>query len=208
VLENLFGPDRSGVTININEDVLGVIDKMKLRLEAGFDQRKFDGYLQRAELEGAKYLEPFIEEAAPVLTGRLRDAVRYKAGKYKKPSAIVGINRGKGRSDMRGAYYARPVVSGTGDQWTYAGLKSQRGELRKRLKPILGGGRGGVQKATALLQEYGYYSTYTRTPLEARPFVEETAQEHLEDVKRVVSDTIDRILQDEVFRDSIKIRKG
>lgn len=203
-----MGGGNTGVTININDDVLSVIDKIKLKLEAGFEQNKMDAYLQRAELEGAKYLEPLIEDAAPVDTGRLSNSIRAKAGKYKKPSAIVGIYRGKSRQDHNGAYYGRPVVSGTGNQWTYPGFKSMRGILRKELKPILGGGRGGVARATELLKTHGFYDTYYHEALPSRPFVEETAERNLDGVKKVVADTIDRILQDEVFRDTIKIRKG
>ena len=208
MLDRLFGNGRDGVTMSINDDVLSVIDNIKLKLTAGFDDKKIDAYLARAGLEGAKYLEPFIEDAAPIDTGRLSNSIRAKIGRYKKPSAIVGIYRGKSRQDHSGAYYGRPVVSGTGDQWSYPGAKSMRGLLRKELKPILGGGRGGVARATELLRDRGFYDTYLHEPLPSRPFVEETAERHLDEVKEVVSDTLDRILQDEVFRDTIKIGKG
>lgn len=204
VLGNLFGNSKAGITMSINDDVIGVLDKIALKLEAGFDERKFNAYLGRAALEGARYLEPKIEAEAPVDTGRLRNSVRSKMGRYKKPSAIAGINLGKGRKDMRGAYYGRAVVSGTGDQWSYPGLKATRGAIRAALKEA---GTSNRQYATNLLRQHGYYETYTHKPLPARPFVEETGARERDNIKRVVSDTIDKILQDEVFRDTIKIKK-
>ncbi len=39
MLETFFGPDRTGVTININEDVLGVIDSL-VKTDA-FDEIRF-----------------------------------------------------------------------------------------------------------------------------------------------------------------------
>jgi hypothetical protein len=172
--------------------------------------------MQTAALAGANFLVPIMADAAPVGNsadgdphpGRLRGAVRAKVGRYKKPSAIAGIYKGKTREDETGAYYARPVTAGSGDRASYPGTKRARGLIRDYVrKNVMPLNRQGVRYANALSEERNLFSKYHRSPTDAQPFVYETGEAYRDRVKDVVQQTIERIIEDEAFRGTIKIGK-
>lgn len=210
----LFGNSRAGITLEVGGNAIGVINKLRLGLEAGFNEKAMDKYMQVAVLDGAKFLTPLMAEAAPVGNasegdphpGRLRGSVRWYKGRYKKPSAIAGIYPGKTRDDETGAYYGRAVVAGVGNEASYPGTKAARGLIREYVRkngmPL---NRQGVRYANQLSQERNLFAKYRRTPMEARPFVNETGEQYRDQVKDVVQKSIERIIEDDSFRGTIKI---
>jgi hypothetical protein len=216
VVFSLFGSKNKSISLSIEDDVLGTIDRLRLQLAAGFDEQAMQQFIGYAALEGAMYLEPFMEAAAPVGSsaendphpGRLRDSIMSRVGKFKKPSAIVGIYPGKSRRDESGAYYGRAVVSGTGTTWSKRGHIQARADLRARWKAQdkrLGISYGVAKKQRAAvynkrLESLGLLQTYERTALPSRPFVRETAKDHRNDVADVVKGTLSALINDKAAR--------
>lgn len=213
---SLFGNNKKSVSLSIEDDVLGTIDRLRLQLAAGFDEQAVQQFIGQAALEGAMYLEPFMEAAAPVGSaadndphpGRLRDSIVSRVGKYNKPSAIVGIYPGRNRKDESGAYYGRAVVSGTGTTWSRRGAIAARADLRARWKAQdkrMGISYGVAKKQRAAvynqrLEALGLLQTYERTALPSRPFVRETAKDRRSDVADVVKGTLTALINDEAAR--------
>jgi len=216
VVFSLFGNSKKSVSLSIENDVLGTIDRLRLQLAAGFDDQAVEQFIGQAALEGAMYLEPFMEAAAPVGSaadgdphpGRLANSIVSRVGKYKKPSAIVGIYPGRNRRDMSGAYYGRAVVSGTGTTWSRRGAIQERADLRRKWKAqdkAQGISYGVARKQRAAvynrrLEALGLLQTYERTALPSRPFVRETAKEYRSEVADVVRGTLTALINDEAAR--------
>jgi len=217
VVFSLFGGKNKSISLSIEDDVLGTIDRLRLQLAAGFDEQSMQQFIGYAALEGAMYLEPFMEAAAPVGSaaegdphpGRLRDSIVSRVGKYKKPSAIVGIYPGRNRKDESGAYYGRAVVSGTGTTWSRRGAISARADLRARWKAQdkrMGMTFNNITKKRRAkvynqrLEALGLLQTYERTALPSRPFVRETAKDRRSDVADVVKGTLTALINDEAAR--------
>lgn len=216
---SLFGKKNKSISLSIEDDVLGTIDRLRLQLAAGFDEQAMQQFIGYAALEGAKYLEPYMEAAAPVGSsadgdphpGRLRDSIVSRMGKYKKPSAIVGIFPGRNRKDESGAYYGRAVVSGTGTEWSRKGAIQARAMLRSRWKAQdkrLGISYGVARKQRAAvynrrLEGLGLLQTYTRSPLPSRPFVREVSKDHRTEVADVVKGTLSELINNKALQATV-----
>lgn len=214
---SLFGNKKAKIALSIEDDVLGTIDRLRLQLEVGFNEQAMNQFIGYAALEGAKYLEPIMEDAAPIGSeaegdphpGRLRNAVVARVGRFNKPSAIVGIYPGKTRDDETGAYYGRVVIAGTGTKWSRRGAVQARAELRSRWKKQdkrMGmtfnnaTKRARAKVYSERLERLGLLETYERTALPARPFVRETARDHRSDVADVVRGTITELINNAALR--------
>ena len=216
---SLFDSKNKSISLSIEDDVLGTIDRLRLQLAAGFEEQAMQQFIGYAALEGAKFLEPHMEAAAPVGSaaegdphpGRLRDSIVSRMGKYKKPSAIVGIFPGRNRKDMTGAYYGRAVVSGTGTEWSRKGAISARAQLRSRWKAQdkrLGISYGVARKQRAAiynrrLEELGLLQTYTRSALPSRPFVREVSKDFRSEVADVVKGTLTELINNKALQATV-----
>jgi hypothetical protein len=219
VVFSLFDSKNKSISLSIEDDVLGTIDRLRLQLAAGFEEQAMQQFIGYAALEGAKFLEPHMEAAAPVGSaaegdphpGRLRDSIVSRMGKYKKPSAIVGIFPGRNRKDMTGAYYGRAVVSGTGTEWSRKGAISARAQLRSRWKAQdkrLGISYGVARKQRAAiynrrLEELGLLQTYTRSALPSRPFVREVSKDFRSEVADVVKGTLTELINNKALQATV-----
>jgi hypothetical protein len=213
---NLFGSNKA-ISLSINDDVLNAIDRIRLSMAAGFDDKVMDQLLNYAELEGAMYLEPYMKAAAPVgksqegdpHPGRLANSIVSRVGKYNRPSAIVGIYPGRNRDDETGAYYGRAVVSGTGTQWSKKGAVQARAALRarwkaqdKRLGMTFNNATKKRQAAVyrSRLEALGLLDTYEHKALPSRPFIRNAAKDHRREVIDVVKGTLIDLINDKAAR--------
>jgi len=220
VVFSLFGSKNKAISLSIEDDVLGVIDRLRLQLAAGFEEQAMQQFIGYAALEGAKFLEPHMEAAAPVGSaaegdphpGRLRDSIVSRMGKYKKPSAIVGIFPGRNRKDMTGAYYGRAVVSGTGTEWSRKGAISARAQLRARWKAQdkrMGMTFNNITKRRRAavynqrLEELGLLQTYTRSALPSRPFVREVSKDFRSEVADVVRGALTELINNKALQATV-----
>lgn len=86
-------------------------------LELGFLESANPGAFKRlqsmAVLNAAKTMVKPMKAAAPVRTGRLKNSVKARRGRYSTPSGVVGPTAGRSRGARGGAWYRWFVTSGT-----------------------------------------------------------------------------------------------
>lgn len=112
------------VGIYVTPQSLRGINDLRLGFLESSNPRKFNAMLQLATLNAARTLVKPIKAGAPIRTGRLKNAVASRKGRFNKPSAVVGVKAGKSRGDMHGAWYRWFVISGTnGTRITKNGYK-------------------------------------------------------------------------------------
>jgi hypothetical protein len=101
------------VKLFITPQSLQGIDELRLGFIQASNPRKFSAMLSLATLNAARTLVKPVKAAAPVRTGRLRNAVAARKARQDRPAAVVGVRAGASRSDTKGAWYRYFVVSGT-----------------------------------------------------------------------------------------------
>ncbi len=120
------------VKLFITPQSLKGIDELRLGFLESANPRKFSAMLQLATLNAARTLVKPVKAAAPVRTGRLRNAVAARKARQDRPAAVVGVRAGASRSDTKGAWYRWFVVSGTN------GTRTTKERGRISIKPIRG----------------------------------------------------------------------
>jgi hypothetical protein len=85
---------------------------LRLAMAANGDTKAIDKAIQTAAIKAAAPIAKVAKSKAPVLSGRLKRAIKAKKARYDRPGAIATINPGKSRKDMGGAYYRYIVTSG------------------------------------------------------------------------------------------------
>ena len=139
---------------------------------------------QVALKKGANWLKAKIQAAAPVKTGRLRQAMRVKNSKINtiRRNGVVGVyftsNAGKKRSDPKGAWYTKWQESG----WNTGG----RATGRQSISAALHGGRSGsirrdyrmrthtMNRPSGGVSRYGYRARGGGRFVEGKHFIERT----------------------------------
>jgi hypothetical protein len=99
--------NRSDFSIKIEGDT-----SLRLAMAANGNVKAIDKALQIAAMKAAAPIAKAAKGRAPVLTGRLKRAVRARKARFDRPGAIATINPGKKREDTTGAYYRYIVTSG------------------------------------------------------------------------------------------------
>jgi len=99
--------NKSDFAIKIEGDT-----SLRLAIAANGNTKAIDKAIQTAAIKAAQPIAKVAKSKAPVLTGRLKRAIKAKKARYDRPGAIATINPGKSRKDMGGAYYRYIVTSG------------------------------------------------------------------------------------------------
>jgi hypothetical protein len=168
----------SRVDITISKETIEQISGLSLALAAGFDEKRIDKALSAAALYAAKGQVKPVKNAAPSKTGRLRRAIWANPVMKSKPGAYVGIRAGKSRADTKGAYYRYVVTSGV-KRVPYAITPNRRSGAQALRIPGIG------------LR----LSANRVSPIQGRPFVEETVSRNFDTVLRMFGDALASIIE-------------
>ena len=169
---------QSRVDITISKDTIEQISGLSLALAAGFDEKRIDKALSAAALYAAKAQVKPVKNAAPKKTGRLRRALWANPVMKSKPGAYVGIRAGKSRADEKGAFYRYIVTSG----------------IKRVPYAITPNRRSGAQALR--IPGIGYRNSVARTsPVQGRPFVEETVSRNFDTILRMFGEALASIIE-------------
>ena len=128
----MAGKGSDKVKIFVTPQSLGAANDLRLGFLESSNPRKFSAMLQLATLNAARTMIKPVKSAAPVRTGRLRNAVAARKARQDRPASVVGVRAGASRGDTKGAFYRWFVVSGT------KGTRMTKERGRVSVQPIRG----------------------------------------------------------------------
>jgi hypothetical protein len=104
---------RSDANLIVSIDLGSSFREMELGFLQGANPQAFKRLQSMAVLNAAKTMVGPMKAAAPVRTGRLKNSVKARRGRYSTPSGVVGPTAGRSRGARGGAWYRWFVTSGT-----------------------------------------------------------------------------------------------